>query len=158
MISPTLPHLPRAQGWWYRGEILERVTISIIGVAVFVGGLWVSFGGFVLGGVLSFAAPVAGLALGRRFPYPGLTLVAIAPIAAAGFGWDPTANWSIACFAAFVLALRGASGIVVGLVIGVANLAAVGIYGGTLDVSANPVASIAAAVAAATAGAGSSVR
>lgn len=144
---------------WVRGtRVLEVIALVVIGVATLVE--------FVAAGVarspagLMAAAVIgAGTVIGYRYqPYLGLALVAFAPLLAAVTGWLPIHNWSIACFAAFLLTLRGLPGLLTGFVVGTANLAAVGLYVGTLSVVTNAEASIAAAAALALAASGSAIR
>ncbi|MGC3955471.1 MAG: histidine kinase [Propionicimonas sp.] len=139
-------------------RVLEVVTLAVAGVAILVefavAGLRLDVAGLV-----SATVAAVGVAVGYRWqPWLGLVLVAAGPLVAALTGWLPTHNWSIACFAAFLFTLRGLPGLSTGLVVGLANLAAVGWYNGTLSPEANSEASIAAAAALALAASGSALR
>lgn len=108
--------------------------------------------------LLALAAAAGGHTLAYYRPRPALLLAAAAPLAAAAVGWDPTVPWTVAVFSALVLSMRGLSGLATGIVLGAANLAAVGIYSGTIAVHDNPGAGVAAATAVAAAAAGSAIR
>ncbi|WP_219993287.1 sensor histidine kinase [Cryobacterium arcticum] len=149
---------PRAPLWSRRGPVLERVTLVIISLAIAVEGITVAQAGLPIGAVLALIATTAGVAFCYRMPYLGLTLVAAGPVIAALFGWAPIANWSIACFVAFLLALRGGSALVAGGVIAAANLGSVWLVSGDLSIIENPEASVSAFAALATAAAGSAIR
>lgn len=110
-------------------------------------------------GLLSAAVVAAGLVVGYRYqPYAGLALVVASPLVAAGLGWIPIHNWSIACFAAFLFTLRGLPGSLTGISIGIANFAASSWAAGTLSVNDNPEASIAGGAALVAAATGSAIR
>nr|WP_243848868.1 histidine kinase [Lysinibacter cavernae] len=95
--------------------------------------------------LVGLALSATGLALGYRGrPLLGTLLVAAAPLAQAILGVDPIAIWSIGCFIAFLFTLRGAPGLLTGLIIGIANFGAAAFHEGTLDVSVDASASIAA--------------
>lgn len=143
---------------WVRGtRALELAALVVIGLAL---GVEFAIAGAAMdaAGLASAAVMAAGVLVARWFrPYLGLGLVAAGPVVAALSGWPPIHNWSIACFAAFLLTLRGLPGLLTGLVVGLANLAAVGWYAGTLSVETNSEASIAAAAALALAASGSAI-
>ncbi|MGY4857861.1 sensor histidine kinase [Cryobacterium sp. AP23] len=149
---------PRAPLWSRGGSALETVTTVIMVVAILVEAVLVVQAGFPLGGVLALLTIAASVGLIGRYPYLALGLVAAAPLIAAVLGWAPISNWTIACFAAFLLALRGLSGLLTGAVIAAANLASVWLVSGTVDPTVNPETSVAAFAAVATAAAGSAVR
>ncbi|WEO76577.1 histidine kinase [Cryobacterium sp. SO2] len=156
--APRLPRAPRRPMGARGGAVLQIVTTVIMGLAILVELVMVVQAGFPLGGVVAVITMSAGVGLIYRFPYPALALVAAAPLVAAILGWAPISNWSIACFAAFLLTLRGLSGFLTGAVIAAANLASVWIVSGTLNPAVNAEASVAGFAAAATAAAGSAVR
>jgi len=144
---------------WVRGtKALEVVVLAVVGTAVAVEFVIAGIG-LNPAGLVSAAVIAAGTVIGYRYaPHLGLALVAAGPLVAAFTGWLPTHNWSIACFAAFLLTLRGLSGLLTGLVVGLANFVAAGWYAGTLSVELNPEASIAAAAALVLAATGSAIR
>lgn len=109
------------------------------------------------GGYVALAAGVTGSFLGYRRPTLGLALVAAAPLLATALGWDPLVTWTIAVFTALVLTLRGLSGTLTAVVIGVANFAAVGLSHGTVALT-DPSASVAGFAAVAAAAIGSAAR
>lgn len=159
MTAPENPRrAPRSPLWSRNGRVLERVTLVILALAITVEGITVAQAGLPLGGVLALVATIAGVVFCYRLPALGLALVAAAPLIAALLGWPPIANWSIACFAAFLLALRGMTGLLSGAVVAAANLSAVWIVVGTLSITDNPEASVSAFAALATASAGSAIR
>lgn len=153
--SPSRPRIPV----WVRGtRVLEVAALVVIGIAI---GVEFVIAGIAASpaGLISAAVMAVGTVVGYRYQsHVGLGLIAVGPLVAAFTGWVPTNNWSIACFAAFLLTLRGLPGLLAGLVVGAANLAAVGWYRGTLALEANPEASIAAAAALALAASGSAIR
>ena len=144
---------------WSRGpRILEITTLVVIGLAVAVELFTIARAGHPAGGYVALTLTTAGVAVGYRHRHLGLVVVAAGPLSAAALGWDPIAEWSIACFAAFVFTLRGLSGLQAGLVVGSANLAAAGLAAGTVAISTNPGASIACFTALVAAAAGSAIR
>ncbi|MFT4110894.1 sensor histidine kinase [Propionicimonas sp.] len=158
MTTTPLPAARARAPLWVRGtRALEVAALVVIGIAVLVE--------FVIAatrsspaGFASAAVIAAGVVVGYRCrPWAGLALVAVAPVVAAVTGWLPIHNWSIACFAGFLFALRGLPGLPTGLVVGVANLASVGWYYQTLSIHTNAEASIAAAAALALAATGSAI-
>ncbi|MGC4154534.1 MAG: histidine kinase [Propionicimonas sp.] len=158
MTTPDSTRRSRAPLLARGTRVLEVVTLAVVGVAILVefvvAGLSLDIAGLVSAAVVAIAVVV-----GYHWqPHVGLVLVAAGPLVAAFTGWLPTHNWSIACFAAFLFALRGLPGLLTGLVVGAANLVAVGWYNGTLSPEANSEASIAAAAALALAASGSALR
>jgi signal transduction histidine kinase len=80
-------------------------------------------------GCVGVAVTAGGVALGWRWPWPGLVLVAAGPLTASWSGADPLAVWSLAVFALFGLAWRGLPALPGGLLLGAANIATVSISG-----------------------------
>lgn len=159
MVTTPVPSGRARAPLWARGtRVLELTAVIVVGLAALVEFV---IAGLQLNpaGVVSAAVVTAGVVVGYRYqPYIGLGLVAAGPVVAALTGWPPIHNWSIACFAAFLFTLRGLPGLPAGLAIGLANLAAVGWYNGTLSPATNSEASIAAAAALALAATGSAIR
>jgi signal transduction histidine kinase len=144
---------------WVRGtRVLEIVTLVVLGLAVLVEYLVALREGSLAGLVAAAVVSLAVILSYRIQPYAALVLFALGPLVASALGWLPTHNWSIACFGAFLLTLRGLPGLLTGVVIAAANLGAVGWYGGTLSVQANAEASIAAAAGLLMAASGSAIR
>ncbi|MHC9043299.1 sensor histidine kinase [Microbacterium saperdae] len=109
-------------------------------------------------GYLAIALSAAGIVVLLRYPYLSLILVAVAaPVAVAG-SFVSTGIWSIACFAAFLFTLRGASALLTGAVIAASNFAAAWWEAGTLDVNVDSSASVAAGAAVIAASIGSAIR
>ena len=168
MSDAPLPR--RGELMWSRGpRLLDRLTFVVmcLALAVELGTVVAaSFGVFIgvsrdgdpLGGYVAVAFAAAGLVIGRRYPWGGIVLIGAAPIASVALGWDPTATWSVCCFAAFWFTLRGAPGLPVALVLGGANLVAVGWWSGSIRPSQAAIPSLAAFIAVLLATAGSSVR
>lgn len=75
--------------------------------------------------VVGPALAAVGTAVGLRRPVVGVLVVACAPLAIALLGHDPVLTWTIAVFATFLLTLRGLSGYIPAVVVGVANYLAV---------------------------------
>jgi len=149
---------PRSPFWSRTGPTLERVILVIVALAIIVEGITVAGAGLPVGGVLALVATTAGVMFCYRIPYLGLVLVAAGPLIGALFGWAPIANWSIACFAALLLSLRGMSAVASGGVVAAANLASVWLVSGSLSITVNPEASVSAFAAIATAAVGSAIR
>jgi signal transduction histidine kinase len=153
--ADTPPRMPV----WVRGtRVLEIVTLVVLGLAVLVEYLVALREGSLAGLVAAAVVSLAVILSYRIQPYAALVLFALGPLVASALGWLPTHNWSIACFGAFLLTLRGLPGLLTGVVIAAANLGAVGWYGGTLSVQANAEASIAAAAGLLMAASGSAIR
>ncbi len=100
---------------------------------------------------------VAGIVLARWRPWPGLVLVAAAPLVSSLCQWDPIAAWNLAVFSTFLLTLRVLPGLQAGLLVGVGNVVAVALATGGVSLQ-DPTASIAGMAAVAAAGAGSAIR
>ena len=111
-----------------------------------------------VGGHLALATTTTGAVLALWRPKAGVLLIAAGPLVAALLGWDPIVAWTIAVWCALAVTLRGLSGWYAGLLIGAANVTAVGMALGTIDVEMNPSAGVAGFAALAAAGAGSAVR
>lgn len=148
----------RAPLWAHGTRLLEITTVLVIATATLVE-FAVAIIAANVAGLVSAGLIAVGTLIGYRYhPRIGLGLVAVAPLLAAVTGWPPIHNWSIACFVVLLLTLRGLPGLLTGVVVGAANLAAVGWYAGSLSVVTNSEASIAAGAALAFAAAGSAIR
>lgn len=159
MTSPAHPLRAQHSPLWSRnGRGLETVIVVVMVIAVVVELIMVIQAGFPIGGVLAVLATASGLAFIRRYPSLALGLVAAGPLLAALLGWAPISGWTIACFAALLLALRGQPGLLTGAVIAAANLASVWIVAGTVNPAVNAEASVAGFAAVATTAVGSAVR
>ncbi|MFT4235462.1 MAG: histidine kinase [Microbacterium sp.] len=102
---------------------------------------------------------VAGVIVSYRIRHLGLAVVAAAPLVAVLVGRTPMVGiWSMACFVAFLLTLRGVSALLCGAVVAVANFTAVAWDIGTIDVHVDASASIAAFAAVVCAAIGSAIR
>ena len=149
--EPRIPLLVRGT------RVLEYAALIVIGLAIAVE-FAVAVRDANPAGFIAGAVMVIGMLVAYRLrPVVGLVLIAAGPLVATGLGWLPTHNWSIACFAAFVLTLRGLPGVLTGVLVAVANLLAVGFYHGTISPETNAEASIAAAAALALAASGSAI-
>lgn len=107
-------------------RVISAVTVAVVACALGVNLVmavlsWRSLGAWA-GLVLASAALVAAY----RKPWLAVVLAALAPLAVGLLGWIPTLTWSVVCFIGFLITLRGFSGLIVGPVLGVANL--VGVY------------------------------
>ncbi|MEV7038418.1 histidine kinase [Amycolatopsis sp. NPDC051061] len=97
-----------------------------------------------------------GVAVSRRYPWPGLGLTLAGPLLAALLGADPLPNWTFAVFATFVVAVRGIPALPAGLATGAVNYLAITIHdaaGGWDNIG-----SIAVAFSLAAAATGSAIR
>lgn len=99
-----------------------------------------------------------GVALSARLPHLGFGLVCAAPLLAVLLGVDPVAYWSVTVFATFAVTVRGLPVLLTGPLACLSSLTAEALSTGTLDVHANPAASIAGFCAAMSALAASAVR
>lgn len=149
---------PRRASWEVLPRALEWGALGLIGVtaAVDVANLIVSGG--PIGGYAAIALIGVGLAVGTRWPWIGVLVIAASPVLSAVAGWDSPAVWSMSSFAALWFSVRGLSGLYVGGVIAVANFVAVSISFGTFDITKDPIASVAAFAAMVLAATGSAIR
>lgn len=143
--------------WKLAPPVITYALSIVIGLAAAVEvvstireGAWAGFGGVIL--------VTTGVVVGRWQAHAGLVLVAAGPLVASFGDREPTACWSMACFAALLFTLHGMRVLVAGGVLAAANFAAAGLNAGTVDVSIDASASIAAFAALAAAAAGSAVR
>ena len=143
--------------WDRATRVVEIVVFGVAGVAVAVGLVVPFTDGESVVAVLAGVLSTIGLVTLGRWPAVALTAAALAPIVAAAGGEQPTGAWSIAVFVAFLLALRHLPGLLVGAVMGAANLIAVAAYEGGVSFE-QPAASIAAVCALAGASLGSGLR
>ncbi|MFT4306073.1 MAG: histidine kinase [Microbacterium sp.] len=156
-IAPKTPR--RSPPPWDRvSSVFTLVTLGIMLVAVVVNAAT-----FVINDVppLAYVAVVlsaTGVALALRRPYTGLALVVAAAPAAVAASAVSTGIWSIACFYALLVTLRGSSALITGAVVAISNFVAAGWEVGTIDVHINASASIAAFAAIVAAAIGSAIR
>ncbi|MDR1449383.1 MAG: histidine kinase [Propionibacteriaceae bacterium] len=107
---PTLVRHPR---------LVETATLAVALVSAAVGVI----NYLVVGapaGLAGIGLGTAGVALVRRWPWPGVALAGLAPLAGALLGADPLVPWSIAVFVVLVAALRGLPALPAGGAVGVA--------------------------------------
>jgi signal transduction histidine kinase len=141
-----------------RPRVFEAAALGVIGLGVIVDA--VSSVTHALPHPLArYAALVlvcSGVALSRRHPWPGLAVTLVGPLLAALLGADPLPTWTFTIFATFVVTLRGLPALPAGLVVGVADYAAIAIH----DAASgwDNVGSIAVAFALAAAATGSAIR
>ncbi len=156
--SPAqLPEMPRPPFWIRRPRALEISTPVVIGGALAAGAGTLPFTEHPGGGLVALLVSAAGVVLGYRVPLAGLALLAAAPLVANAFGADPIVQWQVSMFGAFLLALRGLSGLLTGVVVGVADFLALGLAGAGFGLD-NPIAYVAAATAVTAAATGSAIR
>ncbi len=160
---------PRTPMVFRRPRLIETAVLVVIGVIVAVDAITAANGpvaqqlgasvlrGWVPGAYLALAVSVGGIVLARWRPWPGLVLIAAAPVVSALLQWDPIATWNLAVFATFWLTLRVLPGLPTALLVGAANFTAAALATGGFSLQV-PTASIAAMAAVAAAGAGSAVR
>ncbi|MEV6348157.1 histidine kinase [Actinoplanes sp. NPDC051851] len=109
-------------------------------------------------GLPSLACAVAAAIVLHRRPVVALLLLTTGPTLGALLGWDPVADYSMAVFGAFLLTLRGTSGLLVAALVGTGNTVAAGLHAGTVVISVDPAAGVAGFAALVAASAGSAVR
>jgi len=143
--------------WDRTTRVVEIAVLAVTAVAVAVGLVLPFTDGESVFAVLAGAFSAVGLVALRRWPAVALTAVALAPVAAAVGGEQPTGAWSIAVFVAFLLTLRHLPGLLVGGIVAVANLLAVTLHEGGVSFE-QPAASIAAVCGLAGASLGSALR
>ena len=157
-MSKVTRSAARKPVWETTPLVLTAGVLVIVTVAVIVNIATAARAGSGVVGYVAILLAAGGVALSLKHPYPGLVVIAsAAPLAVAG-SLTSTGVWSVACFAAFLLTLRGASALVTGAVIAASNLAAAGWEVGTIDVRVDSTASVAAFAAIVTAAIGSSIR
>ena len=149
--------MPRPPFWMRRPRLLEVTTPIVIGGALLAGASTAPFGVHPLGALTALVVSAAGVALGYRLPVVGLVLLAAAPLVADVLGAEPIVTWQVSIFGAFLLTLRGASGLLCGAVIGAADFLAVGLAADTFGLG-QPIAWIAATTGVAAAATGSAIR
>lgn len=161
--------LPRMPGSDHRLDVLGSAVLVIIATIVVVDLLTIgtpatraglmaqTIDAWPPGGYIALAVSLTGFVLSWWHPWPGLVVVAAAPVVCAVLGWDPIATWNLSIFTSLWLTLRTLPGLPAGLLTGAANFCAVALAQGgfTLD---QPTPSIAALAAIAAAGIGSAVR
>ncbi|CCH89590.1 Integral membrane sensor signal transduction histidine kinase [Modestobacter italicus] len=152
-----LPELPAPPLWMRRPRLLERATPVVIAATVTAGVATAPSSAHPVGALLALSVSAAGVLLGHRRPVAGLGLLAAGPLVAGFVGVDPIVMWQVSMFGAFLLCLRGLSGISCAVVIGAADFLAMGVAAGTFGFD-DPIAWIAGTTAIAAAVAGSAVR
>jgi len=152
-----LPVMPRAPFWMRRPRLLEISTPIVIVLALLAGAATAPFGAHPLGALVALLVSAAGVALGYRWPLVGLGLLAAAPLVAVVLGAEPIVTWQVSMFGAFLLALRGLSGLLCAVVVAVADLVAVGLAAETFGLT-EPIAWIAGTTGLAAAATGSAIR
>jgi hypothetical protein len=101
---------------WLRPRVLEVIVQTCVVLAWGTELVRVTVSGHPAGGYVAVVVSVAGVALARRVPKPGLVVIGAAPLTAAALGWDPIVTWTVAVFAVFVHTLGGAPATSVGVV------------------------------------------
>ncbi len=127
-----------------QGALTAVMTIAVaadIGTQLFVAHRYEPL--TYLGALLT----AGGIVALRRAPWLAVTLFAAGPVVAAVTGAQGTALWSVACFAALLLTLRGTSGWAVAGVLATANLTASWISTGTINPQIDSSATVSAFVA-----------
>jgi signal transduction histidine kinase len=152
-----LPEMPRAPFWMRRPRLLETSTTVVIVAALLTGAATTPFGGHPLGASVALLVSAAGVALGYRWPPAGLALLAAAPLVAQALGAEPIVTWQVSIFGAFLLSVRGLSGVLCGVVVGAADFLAIGLAAGEFGPT-EPVAWIAATTGLAAGVTGSAIR
>ena len=158
MVTADVRQPRRPARWTTAPRLLERSAAVVVAAALAVEAVVLLQSSRTLGGWVAWTLAVAALVTCFRYPLVGLALAAASPLASALLGWWPIATWSVACFLALTLTLRGLPGVLAGIVIGSANLVAVGVHGGSVLPTVNPEASIACVSAVMMAAIGSAVR
>lgn len=114
---------------------LALITIAVIGFSAWIGLAVPLLGARDMVGALGPLLSIAGAVLSFRSWRVGLGLSALAPVVATALGRDPAGVGSLAVMIALLLALRGASALLVGAVVTAANLIAGLSYYGLTDFS-----------------------
>ncbi|WP_222196050.1 sensor histidine kinase [Modestobacter italicus] len=152
-----LPELPAPPLWMRRPRLLEKTTPIVIAASLAAGVATSPFSDRPVGAVLTLVVSAAGVVLGYRRPVLGLGLLAAGPLVAAVAGVEPIVAWQVSMFGAFLLCLRGLSGVWCAVVIGAADFLAMGLAAGSFGFD-DPIAWIAGTTAFAAAAAGSAIR
>lgn len=139
-------------------EALQYLVLGIVVTSAIVEVVASVRDGAGAGAIVGILVTAAGVFAGLRWRWLGLAAVVVGPLLAALDGHEPVAAWSIACFAAFLFALRGMPGLAAGAVIGAGNLLVNALVSGTIRPTVDPVPSIAGVIALTMAAIGSSMR
>jgi signal transduction histidine kinase len=134
------------------------VAVAVVSVALGVNLVMAVLSWRSLGAWAGFVLASAGLVFVFRNPRVAVLVTALAPVAVGLLRWVPTLTWSVACFIGFLITVRGLSALVVGPVLGVANLVGVLLVTGTINPAVNSEASIAGFSAVLLVAVGSAVR
>lgn len=144
--------------WAVLPRALELGALVVLLLAVGTELVTAASAGASLVQFLPVALVVTSIVVAVRLPSLGLALAAAAPLLAVLVGRVPsTGIWSMACFVVFLLTLRGASALASGALVAVANFAAVAWEVGTVSLTIDSSASIAAFSAVVCAAIGSAV-
>ena len=138
-----------------RDHLLEWTVGAVIAVASITGIVTQIVAETPLLGWVPLAVTLGGFTLSSRMRWPGIVLAACGPVLGGVFGFEPVLVWTLTVFAAFLWCLRGASGLVVAPLVGVANYLAF-LIDGRHDWT-DPLALIALSVTVAAAAAGSAI-
>ncbi|MHA6523608.1 sensor histidine kinase [Tessaracoccus sp. G1721] len=137
------------------GPFLERVGVALIVLASIVGLITQIAEGTGPAGYLALILTLAGCAVSYWLLWPGVLLAVSGPLLGGLLGAEQVLVWTLTVFAAFLWCLRGASALIVGPVVGLANYAAFTIVTG--DGWLDPLALVVATLTLASAAAGSAV-
>ena len=151
------PEMPRPPFWMRRPRLLEITTPIVIAGALLAGAATMPFGEHAGGGLVALLVCAVGVVLGYRWPVPGLLVLAASPLLAVVLGAEPIVMWQVSMFGAFLFSLRGLSGVLCAVVVGVADFLAIGLAAGTFGLD-QPIAWIAGSTAVAAAATGSAIR
>ncbi|WP_066909254.1 sensor histidine kinase [Millisia brevis] len=152
------PVRSRSAPWQPSPRAIEVGTLTLLVLAGGTGMIALAVEGASAAGYLGPVLVLAGAALSYRHPIAGLLVVVAAAGAVAISGEVPTAPWSMVCFAALLLTYRGLSAVLVGFLLGAANFVSAAITLGTINLNADPTASVFAFAAVMCAAIGSAVR
>ena len=155
--SAQLAEMPRPPFWMRRPRVLETSTPIVVGAALLTGVATSPFGDHPAGVLIAIAVSAAGVVLGYRWPVGGLGLLAAAPLVAVALDAQPILMWQVSIFGAFLLTLRGLSGLLCGAVVAAADFLAIGLAADTFGF-AEPIAWVAATTGFAAAATGSAIR
>lgn len=135
-------HGEHAPMWLLMPRILEVALVSIVLLASLVVFYTVASSGSAWQAYLPPSVLLLGVLLSYRFPWAGLVVIAIAPVLTLLSDTAAVGTWSMVCFAAFLLTLRGLTPIAVAPVLAISVFVSSALSIGTIDISVDATSSI----------------
>jgi Signal transduction histidine kinase len=144
--------------WVFASRAVELTTLVVLVLAAAVQVISAVVAGQGWLDCLSPLVVLAGIGVAYRLPWLGLGIVACGPIVGLLGVHPPVATWSMLCFAALLLTLRGLSGLATGAVLAGVNYSTAAFALGTVVVRVDASAAVFAFAAAVGAATGAAIR